>query len=221
MKGHIRRRGERSWELKFDLSTPAGKRETRYHSFRGNKREAQTKLAELIASTNHGAYVEPKKTAVAEFVRARVDQWEAAGNITARTAQRYRQLTKSQIAPHIGAVVLQKLSRLDVEAWHTALKVAGLGARTIGHAHRLLAQALNDAEKDGAVIKNVCKLQRAPKVLNTEMMIVQDVPVFISKIKGTRLYVAGMLGLTTGAPWRSFGATRSLPRPRQEDNRCA
>jgi hypothetical protein len=43
MSGHIRRRGERSWELKFDVdrNPVTGKRETRYVSFKGTKREAQ------------------------------------------------------------------------------------------------------------------------------------------------------------------------------------
>ena len=83
MTGHIRSRGENSWELKFDLGRdPAtGKRASRYHSFKGTKREAQRKLAELIAAASSGSYIEPSKMTVADFVRARVDQWEAAGNI--------------------------------------------------------------------------------------------------------------------------------------------
>ena len=49
MKGHIRRRGERSFELKFDLGHDpvTGKRNIAYQSFKGTKREAQIKLAEL------------------------------------------------------------------------------------------------------------------------------------------------------------------------------
>jgi integrase len=48
MKGHIRRRGERSWELKFDVGTDTlGERRISYVSFKGTKREAQTKLAEF------------------------------------------------------------------------------------------------------------------------------------------------------------------------------
>ena len=75
---------------------------------------------------------------VAEFVRGRVTQWETAGNITPRNAQRYRQLVENQIVPHIGTKPLQKVSRLDVEAWHATLRNGGLAARTIGHAHRVL-----------------------------------------------------------------------------------
>ncbi len=201
MTGHIRRRGERSWEIKFDLGRDSvtGKRKTAYQSFKGTKREAQLKLAELITAASSGSYVEPSKTTIVDFVRARVNQWEAAPDgITARTAQRYRQLTENQIAPHFGAKTLQKLTRLDIEAWHNALHQAGLAARTIGHAHRLLHQALNDAESDGLVTKNVCRLHKAPKVAEREMIIVQDVPGFITKIAGSRLYVHALLALVAG-----------------------
>jgi hypothetical protein len=77
---------------------------------------------------------------VGEFVRSRVTQWEGAGTITARTAERYRQLTENQIVPHIGNTLVQKLTRLDVEGWHTTLRIGGLAARTIGHAHEFSAR---------------------------------------------------------------------------------
>ena len=80
MKGHIRQRGKNSFELKFDAGRdPAtGKRRIQYASFKGTKRQAQIKLAELITAVGAGSYVEPSKSTVAEFVRARVDQWQAA-----------------------------------------------------------------------------------------------------------------------------------------------
>jgi integrase len=44
--GHVRRRGAKTWELKFDLDADphTGKRITRYHSFKGTKREAEAEL---------------------------------------------------------------------------------------------------------------------------------------------------------------------------------
>jgi integrase len=200
MKGHIRQRGKRSFELKFDAGRdPAtGARKIQYISFKGTKREAQVKLAELITSVGKGAYVEPHKVAIADFVRARVDRWEAAGAISARTAQRYRQLVEHQIAPHLGAKPLQKLTRLDVEEWHTTLRHGGLASRTIGHAHRMLSKALGDAERDGAVVKNVCKLQKAPRITEREMVIVQDVAGLVDKLRGERLYVPAIVALFTG-----------------------
>lgn len=199
-RGHIRRRGEHTFELKFEAGRdPAtNKRKIQYVSFRGTKREAQVKLAELVASVGRGSYVEPSKATVADFVRARVDQWEAAGDISARTAQRYRQLVENQIVPPMGSKPLQKLTRLDVEGWHVTLRKGGLAARSIGHAHRVLGKALGDAERDGTVVKNVCKLQRPPKVPYREMVIVRDVPAFLAKIEGARLYVHAVLALFAG-----------------------
>ncbi len=200
MKGNLTRRGRNSWRLKFesDRDPATGERITKYITLRGTKAQAQAEAAKIIASAVTGAFVDPSRETVAAFVRARVDQWEAAGNITARTAQRYRQLVENQIAPYLGTKALQKVTRLDVEGWHTTLRNSGLAPRTIGHAHRVLGAALRDAERDGAVVKNICKIQKPPKVAETEMVIVQDVPGLIAKIEGARLYVPGVVALTTG-----------------------
>jgi integrase len=199
MKGNITRRGKNSWRIKFDIEgAPAAGRQTRFVTVRGTKREAQIEAAKIIAAASKGEYVEPSKVTVAEFVRGRVDQWEAAGDITARTAKRYRQLVENQIAPHLGANILQKLTRLDVEGWHTALRTEGLAARTIGHAHRVLGKALRDAERDGLVTRNACKLQAAPRVEEKEMVIVKDVPGFVAKLQGSRLYVPALVALLGG-----------------------
>lgn len=154
MSGHIRRRGERSWELKFDAGRNAltGKRIIKYVSFKGTRRQAQVKLAALITSIDQGSFVEPSKVTVTEFVRLRVNAWEAAGAISARTAQRYRELTENQIV-HIGAKPLQKLRPLDIEAWHATLLNSGLAPRTVGHAHRVLSKALKDAMDNDMVVK--------------------------------------------------------------------
>lgn len=198
MKGHIRERGPGRWAIVLDLHDAAGRRR-KWHTFAGTKREAQKECARLIASMTQGTYVEPSKATVADFVGARVDQWEAAGTITAGTAQCYRRLVKNQIAPYLGAKLLQKLTCSDIEQWHTTLRSEGLTARTTGHAHRILGKALADAERDTLVARNVCKLQRAPKVGQGEMPIVRDVPGLIEKLpRGARLYVPVILALFTG-----------------------
>jgi integrase len=207
MKGNITQRGKNSWRLKFDAGRDekTGKRKTQFHTFRGTKREAQVKLVELIASVSQAKYVEPNKITVAEFVRGRVDHWEAAGDISARTAERYRVLVEKQIAPHLGTKLLQKLRPLDIEEWHTTLRnngradgKGGLAPRTIGHAHRVLGKAVGDAVKNEVVFKNVTATQSAPKVDDEEMVIVKDVPAFIELLRGHRLFVPGMISLFTG-----------------------
>jgi integrase len=197
--GHLLERSPGHWAIVISVRDPAtGKRKRQWHSFRGTKQEAKAERIRLLAAMNAGTAVEPSKVTVANFVRARVDQWEAAGDITAKTAQRYRQLIENQMAPHLGAKPLQKLSRLDVEAWHTVLRNGGLAARTIRQAHRVLGKALSEAERDTLVAKNVCRQQRAPKVAHSEMTIVQDVPGFVDRLRGSRLYILATVALFTG-----------------------
>jgi integrase len=200
MKGHLRERSPGHWAIILDVRDPAtGKRKRRWHSFTGTKRQAQVKKAELIAALSQGSYVERSKVTVADFVRARIDQWESAATISARTAQRYRQLTDNQIATHIGTKPVQKLTRLDVEGWHSFLRNTGLAARTIGHAHKLLGKALHDAETDGLVVKNVARMQRAPRIAEIEMTVVRDVPAFITALRRSeRYYVPAMIALFAG-----------------------
>jgi integrase len=206
--GHIRRRGANSFEIKFDVGTDprTGKRRTKYVSFKGSKRGAQTKLAKLLASVATGAHVDHSKITVAEFVRERVNQWEAAGEISPRSAERYRYIVDNQIVPHIGAWLLQKLRPLDVEEWHTVLRTkgradgkAGLTARTIGLAHRVLSKVLSDAVTNELVTKNVASAKPAPKIRHDEMIIVQDVPGFIAKLtRNERFRMHAMVALFTG-----------------------
>jgi integrase len=199
MKGHIRERSPGRWAIIIDVPDPqTGKRRRKWHSFKGTKRQARVECARLISGIGEGSYVERSKLPVAGFVHSRIDQWEAAGEITARSAQRYRLLANRQIAPHLGFKPLQKLTRLDIEGWHTTLRNTGLAARTIAAAHRFLGKVLSDAEKDSLVTRNVCKIQRAPKVQAQETAIVKDVPGLIEKLCGSRLYSLAIVALFTG-----------------------
>jgi integrase len=207
MSGHIRKRGRNSWRIKFEAERDpiTGKRKIQYQTFRGTRQEAKAKLIELLASVGKGTYVETNKITIADFVKARIEQWEAAGKLSARTAVRYRELLANQITPHIGAKVLQKLRPLDIEEWHTTLRIngraggkGGLAARTIGHAHRVLSKALSDALRNELTVKNVAKAHSAPKVPDEEMIIVHDVPALVEKLKSHRLQIPAVVSLFTG-----------------------
>ena len=208
MRGHIRRRGVRSWELKFEAGRDdAGRRNIRYVTVKGTKRQAQAKLSELLAALGNGSFIEPSKLTVAAFVRTRIDQWEAAGDILARTAQRYHQLTDHQIAPHIGGVLLQKLRPLDVEDWHTTLRNSGrvrgsggLAARTVAHASKVLHKALSDAVRNEIVARNVASGHTVPKLseADEEVAIVHDVPLLICQLGGWRYRTVALVALFTG-----------------------
>jgi integrase len=207
MIGSIVRRGKKSWRIKLDVARDrvSGKRTIVYTTVRGSKRDAQARLAAMVAAIDAGTYVSPSKTTVVDFLRERVAQWEAAGDVSARTAQRHRQLVENQIVPYLGNKELQKLRPLDIEGWHATLRNSGkvrgkggIAAMTVRHAHNVLSKALSDAVRNDLLTRNVCKLKLAPKVLDAEMVIVQDVPSLIEKLRGWRLGVLATVALLTG-----------------------
>jgi hypothetical protein len=139
MTGHIRRRGEHSWRIKFDAGRDptSGKRNIQYVTVRGTKKQAQAELTRLLAARDTGTLVVPSKTTLAEYLRNWIDTAETL-SIAPKTAERYRQLIKNQIIPHLGATLMQEIKPAHVKAWHAALlkPPAPISARTVGHAHR-------------------------------------------------------------------------------------
>ena len=207
MRGHIRERSPGRWAIVLDVPGRSGKRRRKWHSFKGTKREAQVECARLLTEVSKGSYVDTSKLTVAEHVSARVAQWEASGDITAKTAERYSELVENQIVPHIGAKLIQKLKPADIEAWHTTLKLSGrkdgkggIANRTIGHAHRVLSKALREAARHDLVVKNVAAEEGAPKPDDGEMIILSpeqlaDLP---SKLAGRPIRPRAVTAVYTG-----------------------
>ena len=49
MKGHIRKRGDKSWAIVLDLGRDAeGRRRQKWHSVKGSKRAAEKELTRLL-----------------------------------------------------------------------------------------------------------------------------------------------------------------------------
>src|SRR5216683_4585318 len=126
MRGNLTRRGRESWRLRFDVGVDAsGKRKVQSVTVRGTKRKAQAKLSELLTAVDKGTFIEVSRITVAEHVRERVTHWEASGEISGTTADRYRELLENQIVPHLGAKRLQGLKTMDIEHWHAVLRTKG------------------------------------------------------------------------------------------------
>lgn len=202
MKGSITKRGRSSFRLKFDVPGTDGRRKTIYETIRcAGIKEARLELAKRIAAVGQGTYVEARNLTVADHVAARIGVWQSAGEIGAHTLKRYNDTLELHIRPHIGSIVLQKLSTLDVEAWHKKLKDR-LSPRSIRAAHRLLSKALADGVRHKLITHNVAgrEGQRAPKVPREEMKIIRksEIDDVVAKLRGTPIYAEAMVALFCG-----------------------
>jgi integrase len=216
MTGHVRRRGERSWELKYDVGADAtGRRKTRYASFKGTKRDAEIELAKLVTASAQGEQVDPSKVTVAEFL----DRWErdwATSNVSPKTLERYIELMRMHVRPRIGAVRLQKLKLADLSELYATLQregrgpKRGLAARTVGHVHRVLHGALARAVDWGVVQQNVASRVTPPRVPDQEVEILtaDQVHAVLKTARGKPIFQIAALALASGMRRGELLATR-------------
>jgi len=210
-QGHIRQRGQRSWELKFDLGRDpiSGKRISRYVNFQGTKREAQAELNRLLSRRNEGTYIDPTKMTVGEYLQhwlvVHVDR-----RVAAKTAARHRGIVQHQIAPRLGNVPMRKLTAVHIEAFEANLqregyvkgrkRGQGLTAQTVLHVHRTLSQALAHAVKTGVLFKNPAEQVKPPRPPSREIAILTkpDVATLLRAAETTWLYLPVLVAVTTG-----------------------
>jgi integrase len=204
MRGNITRRGKASWRLKFDVGNDAaGNRKTRYVTVKGRRQDAQRELTRLLAAADAGTLPEPSKVTIAVYLRAWLD---GTHGLSPKTAERYRELVKQQIIPHLGAVSLQRLKPSQVQEWHGILLKSGgkggraLAARTVGHAHRVLHRALQRAVENETLARNVASVIHPPKVEEDEIEILdpEQIVTVMRKLDGHPLFVISALALATG-----------------------
>jgi integrase len=181
MSGHIRRRGKKSFELKFDVGVDplTGRRRIRYASFKGTRRAAELELAKLVTAHASGDGVDPTKTTLAEFL----DRWDrdwATDNVGPKTLERYRQLIALYVRPNIGAARIQRLRPVALQELYAKLLRQGgragakLAPRTVGHVHRLLHRALGHAATWGVTAQNVASVVSPPPVPDEELTILTE-----------------------------------------------
>ena len=113
MKGHLKERSPGRWAIILDIHDPqTGKRRRKWHWFKGTKKEARIECSRLITEMDAGAYVEHDKKSLAEFL----DIWERdwmATNVSAKTAERYSDLLRNCVRPHLGNKRLQAIRAED------------------------------------------------------------------------------------------------------------
>jgi integrase len=207
MKGHIRKRGTSSWAVVLDIGPDVdGKRRQKWHSVRGTRRDAQRELTRLLNQLNTGAYVEPSRISLAEYL----DRWlldYAKPKVAAKTYDRYREMIDIHIKPALGAFVLPKLAPLHIQGFYSRALASGrkdgkggLSAQTVLHFHRLLHKALAQAVKWQLLARNPSDAVEPPRPVPKEMQVLDEdeTATLLDQLGNSRLHIPVLLAVTTG-----------------------
>jgi integrase len=208
MTGHIRRRGKRSWAIILDIGEdPNGKRRQKWHSFKGTKKEAEVKMADLVTALNTGAYVPPGKLTVSEFLEKWLAEY-AVANVSPKTYERYEGVVNNHLVKAFGSTPLVRLQPMQIQASYTKAllegradgREGGLSARTVLHHHRILHEALGQAVKWQLLARNPADAVEPPRPEDKEVTAMDETAsaLLIDAAIGTRLYMPILLACTTG-----------------------
>src|SRR5205807_2987387 len=145
------------WEGRFsfvDALAPGGRR---WLSVYGQSRaEVESKLADAMASKSKGITPPRGALTVGQFLTAWLEQGEP--DLKPSTAARYRGLIEQHIVPRIGSERLTRLTPTQVNAMTAAMIAAGQNAHSANRARAVLRTALNDAVRQGFLVRNAAAL---------------------------------------------------------------
>ncbi|MHC2241110.1 site-specific integrase [Bradyrhizobium elkanii] len=201
-----RPKGSNRWSIIIELPDDTGKRNRRWHPFKGTKKDAQTECARLLTEIKEGRDLEPNKVTTGDFL----DRWliHIKTQVSPKTFERYGQITKNNLKPAIGGVKLRKLkpvhiSQLYAQALESGRKddkPGGLSARTVGHMHRVLKQALSQAVIWKELFHNPAEGVKPPQVEWKPMQVYDfaQTAEMISILRGKTIFIPALLAATCG-----------------------
>ncbi|HZL59172.1 MAG TPA: site-specific integrase [Stellaceae bacterium] len=208
MRGNITRRGDRSWRLKFESgerNNGTGKRQTKFVTVRGTRRDAERELTRILNAIETGAFVEPSKMTVEKYLETWLDH--AKQRVSAKTFSRYEEIVKKHLSVGLGSHCLTKLTPLAIQdSYSKALAsgrrngLGGLSAQTVKHHHRILSEALRQAVRWRLLHSNPCDLVEPPRPARREMHIIdqKQTAQLLKAAEPKRIYMPVLLAVTTG-----------------------
>ena len=168
MTGSIRKRGHDSWEITLDLGRDErGKRVRRFVAVKGNKKQAERRLRELLTELDGGI--------VPSNERIRMRDWLArwmtecvVGHLSQATEDRYRGIVKNHLQPELGHIELNKLSPSHVQSMQQKLLKQRMDPKGVNLVRTALSGAMKHALRMELVIRNPVAAAKAPPDPNRE-----------------------------------------------------
>jgi integrase len=183
-----------------------GDQKQRRFTVYGNRKEAETRKAEILAQIQQGTYVDATKVTLQEFAA----QWlsvHGETKITAATKERYESDLKSYVYPHIGAMRLNQIGAEHLEKLYAKLLKEGrrrdkkpLATSTLLCVHKLLHKIFAVAVRWRYIAANPVDLAERPAHVRRESEVydADQARLLLAKAEGTVFHVPVAFSLLTG-----------------------
>jgi integrase len=216
------------WQVCVDVDRGADgvRRRRKLGTFRTRK-EAESAEREALAAFERGIDLSPRVVLLAEVMRRYLDDREH--RCGEKTIERYRELERLYIAPHLGGLALSRLRPAHISEWLSMLQKRGgakkiskdatsapivtprpLSPRTVRHAHSLLKSALLWAINLQLTATNPAAIVEAPPLRRSDVRALSpdEVAALFTAAQGSRWSTLLAVALFTGARRGELAALR-------------
>ena len=207
-EGSIRQRKDGKWEARISIGYTDDGKLKRISKYFDTRKEAATWLAEVHTAQRKGDFVQPDKITVADWMPKWLEAHCKPPLIEDTTYASYESIIRIHIVPGLGTIPLQKLLPSDIQGFLNGKlgngradgKPGGLSTRTVRYMHFLLQAGLEQAKKEGLMVRNVAEDATLPKMEKWEPVYLtqEEVDHFLDVAEKDRLSPALLMEMGTG-----------------------
>ncbi|MBN1189572.1 MAG: site-specific integrase [Dehalococcoidales bacterium] len=200
MRGHIVKRYKNSYTIVLNMGKDptTGKPVQQWISVKGDKKEAEQRLTELLRQLDTGTFVKPGKTTVAEYLKSWIEGYEA--NVAPRTFERYQGIIMKHVIPTLGRLTVTRLRPEHIQNLYAVKSREGLAPRSINQMHSVIHKAMETAIKRGLLYRNPADGVDPPRIPRLDMQVwdEDDINRFLEVAQDSPYYEFYFLAIYTG-----------------------
>ena len=156
--------GSKSYQLVVELERDplTGKRERKYKTIRGTKKQAEAELRKMISELESGNIITASSMKLSGWMATWLSTY--LPNIEQTTRDGYQEKIDNYIIPTLGHIPLKTIKTNDIQIWINGLIGRKLSPKTIRNAYNNLNAALEKAVVLRMIPYNPCKGTVLPKL---------------------------------------------------------
>lgn len=157
----IFQRTDGRWVVQISLPGDSRIKRRRKTLYGRTREEVRRKQVDAQKTLLDGGRIAPERLTVGTYMRSWLEH--KRHEVRWQTWRRYEQLFRTHIEPNLGSVRLSRLRPNQLRDLYSSKLAEGLAVETVRHLHKVIRAALNQAEREDLVVKNVCRQVRPPR----------------------------------------------------------
>lgn len=202
--GHLRKRTGSNGDVSYQLTAEGdrdpltGKRERKYKTVKGTKKQAEAELRKMIADLESGSVITASSMRLSDWMVKWLSTY--LPNIEQTTRDGYQEKINNYIDPTLGHLPIKSIKPDNIQLWINGLSKRGLSPKTIRNAYNNLNAALKKAVILRMIPYNPCEGTVLPKLQKYQAQVYNPATIqqALSAADNMVDYLIVLLGATLG-----------------------